>query len=784
MKRLIVVLVLGCCLVPGLSSSALGQVPRRINYQGRLAQGTNLVNGAVALSLRLYDAPAGGTLLYEDSNSVTVVDGLYATLLGDNTVAGDLDDALIRGQVWLEVAVQGGALAPRELISSVAYARQVEGLRALPYGTIVLSPAWSNTVHSSAYQSVIGGGLSNHLGDTWRSVLAGGHGNFVGDFADYAAIGGGRRNEIRSSATRAAIGGGESNVVNTNASYAAIPGGLSNEAGAPHTFAAGRRARALHTGSFVWGDSTDAPVDSTASNQVTFRAGGGFRVLGGALSGDAGGLTNFPAVLIRNASATAGALSLSTNNAATAAQAAALGGALNVASGPGAAVAGGIGNIADGVSAVVAGGGGLDFSLFAAVSNRALGDFSFVGGGGDNTASGRYASVVGGRDNLAGGAGSVVPGGVGNRALGTFSLAAGRRAGALHEGAFVWADAQDADFDSTGTNQFLVRASGGFGLNTVAPSATLHVVGSPTLGSLLVAPAEAASGDDAELVLAEDDTGDFGMRLLYDGGVNQFRILGVQSYSNRGPHLVVARDSGLVGIGTNAPAAQLHVLGGDSSTPVLRVEGAAESTTGAVGAAAAIVAGDGGPGGAVVTAGTGGRLDLAAGDAGAGGFGGAGGDAVVRGGASSGFGAGGDVYVHGGGGFEHGNVFLALATNGAVRGQVAIATTNVSSGYKLSVGGAVRCTEVVVETGWADFVFEPGYALRPLAEVQRHIDAHGRLPGVPAAADVHARGIGVGEAQTLLLQKVEELTLYLLQQQRELEALRAEVKHLRGDAAR
>ena len=763
---------------------AAAQVPARIGYQGRLVQGTNLVNGPVALSLRLYDAPAGGTLLYEDSNTITAVDGLYATVLGDHTVVGDLDDALVHTQVWLEAVVQGTALTPRELIHSVAYARQVEGLRALPYGTIVLSPAWSNSVHPSSLQSVIGGGLSNRLGDTWRSVLAGGHGNIVGDLTDYSAVGGGRRNEIRSSATRAVIGGGESNVINTNATYAAIPGGLANEAAAAHTFAAGRRARALHAGAFVWGDSTDADVDSTASNQVTFRAGGGFRVLGGAISGNAGGLSNFPAALVRNSATNGGALALTTNNAASGTQAAALAGAYNVASGAGAVVAGGIGNVADGVGAAVVGGGGIDFTYFVTVSNRALGDFSFVGGGGNNTALGRYSAVVGGKDNLAVGVGSAVPGGFDNAAAGAYSLAAGRSAVAAQDGTFVWADAQATNFVSTGTNQFLVRASGGFGLNTVAPSATLHVVGSATLGSVLVAPAEPSNGDDAEVVLAEDDTGEFGMRLLYDGGVNQFRLFGVQSYSNRGPHIAVARDTGLVGIGATVPAAQLHVYGGDSATPVLRVQGAGESTTGAVGAAAMILAGAGGPGPVSGTAGRGGRVLVAAGDAGLGGVVGMGGDVEIRAGGASGLGLGGQVFIHGGSAFVPGTVFLALSTNGASFGRVAIATTNADLGYALSVGGAVRCTEVVVESGWADHVFAPGYPLPSLDDVRRSIAERGHLPGVPAAAEVRTNGIGVGAAQTMLLQKVEELTLYLLQQQRELEALRAEVKALRGEAPR
>ena len=73
-----------------LCVSASAQVPQLINYQGRLVLGTNLVNGTVGLSLRLFNVPSGGSSIYEDSNSVTVVDGLYATFIGDNTVSGSL----------------------------------------------------------------------------------------------------------------------------------------------------------------------------------------------------------------------------------------------------------------------------------------------------------------------------------------------------------------------------------------------------------------------------------------------------------------------------------------------------------------------------------------------------------------------------------------------------------------------------------------------------------------------------------------------------------------------
>ena len=96
---------------------------------------------------------------------------------------------------------------------------------------------------------------------------------------------------------------------------------------------------------------------------------------------------------------------------------------------------------------------------------------------------------------------------------------------------------------------------------------------------------------------------------------------------------------------------------------------------------------------------------------------------------------------------------------------------------KLAVDGRVKAKEVVVTLeGWADHVFEAGYALRPLAEVGAYVRQHGHLPGVPSEAEVLEEGVAVGAMQAVLLEKVEELTLYLLEQ-----AARAE--HLERAAA-
>lgn len=120
--------------------------------------------------------------------------------------------------------------------------------------------------------------------------------------------------------------------------------------------------------------------------------------------------------------------------------------------------------------------------------------------------------------------------------------------------------------------------------------------------------------------------------------------------------------------------------------------------------------------------------------------------------------------------------------------KVGLGTTTVGP-YRLNVKGTVRSNEIVVNTEGADFVFDKGYVLRPLSEVEAFIKVHGHLPDIPPAADMQRDGVEVGALQTRLLQKIEELTLYLLHQdqklrtlQRENDALSARVALLLHDA--
>ncbi len=101
-----------------------------------------------------------------------------------------------------------------------------------------------------------------------------------------------------------------------------------------------------------------------------------------------------------------------------------------------------------------------------------------------------------------------------------------------------------------------------------------------------------------------------------------------------------------------------------------------------------------------------------------------------------------------------------------------------ATGYKLSVDGKIMCEElqVMLEADWPDYVFESDYDLRPLSEVREYIDEHGHLPDVPAASEIEESGVPVGEMQRILLQKIEELTLYVIELSEENEELKSVLK--------
>lgn len=99
-------------------------------------------------------------------------------------------------------------------------------------------------------------------------------------------------------------------------------------------------------------------------------------------------------------------------------------------------------------------------------------------------------------------------------------------------------------------------------------------------------------------------------------------------------------------------------------------------------------------------------------------------------------------------------------------GKVGIGTSYPSE--KLSVNGNVSAKKIIVtQTGWSDYVFNDDYALRPLSRLAQYIKQNKHLPDIPSEKEVNANGINIGDNQALLLKKVEELTLYVIHLQKQ-----------------
>jgi hypothetical protein len=128
--------------------------------------------------------------------------------------------------------------------------------------------------------------------------------------------------------------------------------------------------------------------------------------------------------------------------------------------------------------------------------------------------------------------------------------------------------------------------------------------------------------------------------------------------------------------------------------------------------------------------------------------------------------------------FAAGNVYAA--------NNVMIGVETGATGYRLSVDGKIMCEEVRVQNSlaWPDYVFKQGYQLPSLSELEAVIRDEGHLPGIPSSEEVAEQGIQVGEMQTKLLEKIEELTLYVIDQSRKLDRQTRENEELRAEIGR
>ncbi|MBU2996748.1 hypothetical protein KO500_09895 [Cellulophaga baltica] len=110
-------------------------------------------------------------------------------------------------------------------------------------------------------------------------------------------------------------------------------------------------------------------------------------------------------------------------------------------------------------------------------------------------------------------------------------------------------------------------------------------------------------------------------------------------------------------------------------------------------------------------------------------------------------------------------------------GKVGIGTDETGN-HTLAVEGSIGSREVIVEgSGWSDFVFENDYQLPTLKDVETHINEYGHLKDIPSAKEIGTDGIPLGEMDAKLLQKIEELTLYIIDLNKKIESLEANSKN-------
>ncbi len=197
-------------------------------------------------------------------NSVTA--GVHGATIGGGGPGNTVTDA------WGTV---GGGASNRAgdgtgTTADAAYATVGGGTGNVASGLRSTIAGGRNNTASGAL-SAVGGGFNNTASNT-DSTIAGGAGNDASGYI--CTIAGGTANTAAGS--KSAVGGGEGNTA--GGSFAAIPGGSNNHSAGNYSFAAGQRAQANHSGSFVWSDSTTADPDffsSTGDNQFLIKAGGG-----------------------------------------------------------------------------------------------------------------------------------------------------------------------------------------------------------------------------------------------------------------------------------------------------------------------------------------------------------------------------------------------------------------------------------------------------------------------------------------------------------------------------
>lgn len=312
-----------------------------------------------------------------------------------------------------------------------------------------------------------------------------------------------------------------------------------------------------------------------------------------------------------------------------------------------------------------------------------------------------------------------------------------------------------------------ITQSGKIGIGTSNPSTLFHVEGTQTLGGNLNFTSNTASiqfansgiapspmmlmfktgAANADRMVIAHSTAYSNYGLQYSDGIDQFNFLG-----NGSNVMAINLGSGYVGIGTATPASRLHVIGNQT------LEGNLNFTAGTQSIQFANPGATPSPMMYMFQSGTTNTSRM-----------------VIA--HSPGFSSWGLQYSDNGDQFDFLGGGSSRMTINLSNGNVGIGVT--SPVYKLEVCGTIRAKEVRVETGWCDYVFEKDYKLRSFDELEKYISDNKHLPGIAPASEVEKNGLKVAEMNKAMMEKIEELTLYVLQLSKENKQLQSQIDELK-----
>ena len=565
-------------------------VPPLVSFQGRINDsGGGALTDTVAITFTIYNNPSGSGIAEwtETHPAVPVINGLFTVMLGSFTpLEEDVFDVNAALDRYLAISVSGGPiLQPLQKIATVPYALRVATVDDASGGVIdgKLAIGKTNTnagnfafvagdgnSAAGAASSVTGGvqnvasGTGSHVGGGLSNVASG----------TTATIGGGEDNSADT--TNATVGGGENNTASE--SHAVVAGGSSNTASGDRGAVLGGNGN-LSSGAF---STVGAGFGNEASGDRSVVVGGEKNSARGTMTFVGGGGGSFPA---------------SDSNSALGDYSTIVGGKGQLAAGEGAFVGGGGYNRARGAFSFIGGGGGAS----AADSNSSLGESSTIAGGTRNTAGGEGSVVTGGGHNSALGGYSFVGGGGGpnliyaNSATGGISaVVGGERNSATGVGAFVGAGQTNLassfrsavvagnDNSASGSDAFV-----GAGRSAKARGA-LSFVGGGGNSAGFELDSNVALGVASVVVGGQDNIAAGRMATIPGGFSNRAQgafsfAAGKQAQALHGGTFVwgdstnsnfvstasnqfLVRASGGMGVGTNAPEANLHVFKASAGT--------------------------------------------------------------------------------------------------------------------------------------------------------------------------------------------------------------------------